>query len=133
MPKPKPTQIIRHEIVLGRVEREAVESALTAYQVKSLSDSIPWDAIARVMNDVTGLAAFLILWSMLRGWLFTPGDLSNTDPGSLLAQFQAQQEATAHTGVAPEGAVFWIARLFGLGPALEREHERRPSHIDAQN
>tara|TARA_Y100001938_G_scaffold97801_1_gene133924 strand:+ start:427 stop:837 length:411 start_codon:yes stop_codon:yes gene_type:complete len=31
MPKPKPTEVIRHEIVLGRSERDLLEGALMAY------------------------------------------------------------------------------------------------------
>ena len=31
MPKPKPTEVIRHEVVLGRSERDLLEGALMAY------------------------------------------------------------------------------------------------------
>ena len=31
MPKPKPDQIVRHEIVLGRADRELLDTAVTAY------------------------------------------------------------------------------------------------------
>lgn len=37
MPKPKPDQVIRHEIVLGRSERELISDGLLAYQVNRIS------------------------------------------------------------------------------------------------
>ena len=37
MPKPKPDQVIRHEIVLGSVERNVLRDAQTAYSVNRLA------------------------------------------------------------------------------------------------
>ena len=37
MPKPKPDQVIRHEIVLGRSERELISDGLMAYQINRIS------------------------------------------------------------------------------------------------
>ena len=40
MPKPKPTEIIRHEIVLGRSEKEMIDSALSAYKFNKVADPV---------------------------------------------------------------------------------------------
>lgn len=40
MPKPKPNEIIRHEIVLGRAEREIVRDLKTAYFVNRITSPI---------------------------------------------------------------------------------------------
>ena len=37
MPKPKPDQVVRHEIVLGRSERELISDGLLAYQINRIS------------------------------------------------------------------------------------------------
>ena len=37
LPKPKPDQVVRHEIVLGRSERELISDGLLAYQVNRIS------------------------------------------------------------------------------------------------
>ena len=37
MPKPKPDQVVRHEIVLGRSERELISDGLLAYQINRVS------------------------------------------------------------------------------------------------
>ena len=37
MPKPKPDNIVRHEIVLGRSERQLIEDGLLAYQINRIS------------------------------------------------------------------------------------------------
>lgn len=37
MPKPKPDNIVRHEIVLGRSERELISDGLMAYQINRIS------------------------------------------------------------------------------------------------
>ena len=37
MPKPKPDQVIRHEIVLGRSERELISDGIAAYQFNRIT------------------------------------------------------------------------------------------------
>ena len=56
MPKPKPDQVIRHELVLGRSEREMLREATTAYEVNQIATPI-----VNLMNDVTGMTVLLSL------------------------------------------------------------------------
>jgi len=37
MPKPKPDQVVRHEIVLGRSERELISDGIAAYQFNRIT------------------------------------------------------------------------------------------------
>tara|TARA_Y100001972_G_scaffold31703_1_gene39021 strand:+ start:150 stop:536 length:387 start_codon:yes stop_codon:yes gene_type:complete len=54
MPKPKPDQVIRHEIVLSRPLQETVDSLTATTQFKNVADPV-----VRLLNDVTGFATFL--------------------------------------------------------------------------
>ena len=56
MPKPKPDQVIRYELVLGRSEREMLREATTAYEVNKIATPI-----VNLMNDVTGMTVLLSL------------------------------------------------------------------------
>ena len=56
LPKPKPDQVIRHELVLGSVERKLLDEATTAYQVNKIATPI-----VNLMNDVTGMIVLLSL------------------------------------------------------------------------
>ena len=50
MPKPKPDQVIRHEIVLGRSERELISDGLLAYQVNRISTPL-----VALLSDVSAM------------------------------------------------------------------------------
>lgn len=54
MPKPKPDQVIRHEIVLSRPLQETVDGLTATTQFKNVADPV-----VRLLNDVTGFATFL--------------------------------------------------------------------------
>ena len=56
MPKPKPDQIVRFELVLGRSEKEMLREATTAYEVNKIATPI-----VNLMNDVTGMTVLLSL------------------------------------------------------------------------
>ena len=56
MPKPKPDQVVRHELVLGRVEREMLDTALTAYSANRVMSPV-----VSLLNDPTGLAAIMLM------------------------------------------------------------------------
>ena len=66
MPKVKPDNVVRHEIVLGRTEREMLEGAIAAYQVNRistplvalLSDASALLAIATIL-EATGIIDFI--------------------------------------------------------------------------
>lgn len=50
MPKVKPDKVIRHEIVLGRADRQLLEGAITAYQVNRIATPV-----INLLNDNTSL------------------------------------------------------------------------------
>ena len=52
MPKPKPTQVVRHEIVLGRSEKEMLEGVIGAYQFNRVSTPV-----VAAFSDVSFLIA----------------------------------------------------------------------------
>ena len=78
MPKPKPDQVIRHEIVLGRSERELIRDAQTMYAIKNVSN-----IGVEILKDATALAAFWVLFSRFfpgLKFVFSPG----ADSGEIL-------------------------------------------------
>ena len=60
MPQPKPDQVIRHEIVLGRSEREMIDGWIGSMQFKNIATPA-----VNLMNDVTGTLTFLSLIAAL--------------------------------------------------------------------
>ena len=56
MPKPKPDQVVRHEIVLGRSERELVDTAVTAYTVNRVLTPL-----TTMLGSTAGLSLVLTL------------------------------------------------------------------------
>ena len=64
MPKPKPDQVIRHEIVLGRSERDLIEGALMAYQFNRVATPT-----VALLSDVSAMALIL---SAIAGYLAFP-------------------------------------------------------------
>lgn len=56
MPRPKPDQIIRHQIVFGEADRKLLEGFKDAHVFTSLSETF-----VKLINDVTGTATFLTL------------------------------------------------------------------------
>lgn len=60
MPKPKPDQVIRHEIVLSRPLQDSVDGLVGSQQFKNFADPS-----VRLLNDVTGFATFLGIVSAL--------------------------------------------------------------------
>jgi len=60
MPKPKPDQVIRHEIVLSRPLQDTVDGLTATTQFKNVADPV-----VALLNDVTGFATFLGLLASL--------------------------------------------------------------------
>ena len=56
MPKPKPDQVVRHEIVLGRSEKEMLDSLVSSMSFRNVATPA-----VDLMNDVTGTVTFLSL------------------------------------------------------------------------
>tara|TARA_B100000530_G_scaffold222466_1_gene143111 strand:- start:3245 stop:3628 length:384 start_codon:yes stop_codon:yes gene_type:complete len=60
MPKPKPDQVIRHEIALSRPMQEAVDQYVIAHSFESISTPM-----VDLMKDVSGMAVFLSIVAAL--------------------------------------------------------------------
>ena len=92
MPKPKPNQIIRHEIVLGRSERELIESGLTAYSINKIS--IP---LVALLSDVSAMTLIFSAVAGILGWKYVaaPG---LAEAGELYNDFINQYDAWKAAG-----------------------------------
>mgnify|MGYP006129285089 CR=1 FL=1 len=93
MPKPKPDQVIRHEIVFGRSERELIEGALVAYQVNKIATP----AVA-LLSDVSAMGfVFGIIGGVLGiKYVIAPG---LTDVGEIYQDFKNQYDAAKEAGL----------------------------------
>ena len=62
MPKVPPNEIIRHEVVLGKAERQILRNSLEAYQFNRIAEPI-----VRGLSDVTFVATIAALLALLLG------------------------------------------------------------------
>ena len=106
MPKPKPDQVIRHEIVLGRSERELVEGALVAYQVNRIATPT-----VALLSDVSAMSIVLTALGTYLGFKYSIGSLAIDTTQDLINDFQNQYEAYKQT---PE---YQAAQTIGIGAA----------------
>jgi len=84
MPKVKPDNVVRHELVLGRSERELLDTFATAYTVNRIA--MP---ITGLLASTTGLLLVsTLLLSQLEKYL--PPDWRDRDDNSLLDWFETQ-------------------------------------------
>jgi|TARA_R110002072_G_C7713906_1_gene514265 hypothetical protein len=93
MPKPKPDQVIRHEIVFGRSERELIEGALVAYQVNKIATPL----VALISDK----SAMTLIFSIIGGYfgikyVVSPG---LTEVGEIYDDFRNQLDAAREAGV----------------------------------
>lgn len=106
MPKPKPDQVIRHEIVLGRSERELIEGALVAYQVNRIATPT-----VALLSDVSAMSIVLTALGTYLGFKYSIGSLAIDTTQDLINDFQNQYEAYKQT---PE---YQTAQTIGVGAA----------------
>ncbi len=110
MPKPKPDKVIRHEIVLGRSERDMLEPFFTALMARNVSKA--W---FNVTSDMTTVVVSVIAYEYL----------TNKDTGIL--------EAAAAAGGGLAGYVWswmadgWIAHK--TSPAYYEAYEERAHSV----
>jgi hypothetical protein len=110
MPKPKPDNIIRHEIVLGRSERELVDTLTTAYTVNRVASPV-----VELMSSKTGLLLVLgLLLSQLEKYL--PPDWYDMTNSGIMDWFESQNIILGTLGFGLGGV---IGGLLGIpfGPA----------------
>jgi hypothetical protein len=97
MPKPKPDKVIRHEIVLGRSERDMLEGWFSSMTFNNVATPT-----VDLLNDVTGMATFLSLLSVagLTGVGFTFLVSPEMEMSDLIDSFVSQREqAKAEAGL----------------------------------
>ena len=93
MPKPKPDQVIRHEIVLGRSERELIEGALVAYQVNKVATPL----VALISDGTAMTFIFSIIGSYFGiKYVASPG---LTEISEIYDDFRNQLDAAKAAGV----------------------------------
>ena len=106
MPKPKPDQVIRHEIVFGRSELELIEGALVAYQVNRIATPT-----VALLSDVSAMSIVLTALGTYLGFKYSIGSLAIDTVQELINDFQNQYEAYKLT---PE---YQAAQTIGVGAA----------------
>ncbi len=119
MPKPKPDKVIRHEIVLGRSERDMLEGWFSSMTFNNVATPA-----VNLMNDVTGMVTFLSLLGALgiTGVTFTFLVSEELSVQGVLDSFMTQrQQAITATGVSAVpgiGGVLGriVAEMAGLTP-----------------
>lgn len=118
MPKPKPDKVIRHEIILGRSEKEMLDGWIGSMQFKNIATPA-----VDLMNDVTGTITFLSLIAALglTGASFTFLVSEELSVQGLIDSFVSQRDqAIAATGLgAIPGIGFGggiISEILGLFP-----------------
>ena len=100
MPKPKPDNIVRHEIVLGRSERELLDTATTAYTANRILSPL-----TEVLSSNAGL---LLVSTVLLGYLerYLPENWSDMDDNQLADWFETSNVVLGSAG-------FGIGALLG--------------------
>ena len=113
MPKPKPDQVIRHEIVLGRSERELIEGALVAYQVNRIATPT-----VALLSDVSAMSIVLTALGTYLGFKYSIGSLAIDTTQDLITDFQNQYEAYKETPEYQQAATVGEAAAYGAVSAI---------------
>jgi len=105
MPKPKPDQVIRHEIILGSVERKLLDEATTAYQVNKISTPI-----VALLSDVSAMTTIFSVIAVYFGFKYEIPQGLYGDVVDLAGDFQEQYiRARKQAALFPDKAehAFW--------------------------
>ena len=108
MPKPKPDQVIRHEIVLGRSERDLLDSALMAYGFNRVATPT-----VALLSDVSAMSIVLTALGTYLGFKYYVGSLAINTTQDLINDFQAQYEAYKLTPEYQQAAAVGEAAAYG--------------------
>ena len=84
MPKPKPDQIVRHEIVLGRADRELLDTAVTAYTANRVLTPI-----TDMLSSTPGLLLLAGI-ALSYGEKYLPENWSDMDDTQLADWFETE-------------------------------------------
>jgi len=100
MPKPKPTEIIRHEIVLGRREFELFETLSSATAVNRIAEPI-----VEILKDGTALLAVAGILEAAGVTDFIPDDVTQSIATGAFATLDAALAAIAAATAAADAAI----------------------------
>ena len=83
MPKVKPDNVVRHEIVLGRADRELLEGAIAAYQINKISTPL-----VALLSDVSALLALATILEAAGIIDFIPNSIRQGIEDGLYSSYQ---------------------------------------------
>ena len=106
MPKPKPDNVVRHEIVFGRSERDLLEGALIAYQVNRISTPL-----VALLSDVSAMTIVFTALGTYLGFKFEVFQGGYADMTSLVNDFINQYEAFKESSTLDQAATIASAGL----------------------
>ena len=92
MPKPKPDQVIRHETVFGRSERELISDGLLAYQVNRISTPL-----VALLSDASAMGLILGGLATYYGFKFDVGTRTYDNALELYNDWKIQYDAWKET------------------------------------
>ena len=92
MPKPKPDQVVRHEIVLGRSERELISDGLLAYQINRISTPL-----VALLSDASAMGLILGGIATYYGFKFDIGTRTYESGLELYNDWKVQYDAWKET------------------------------------
>jgi len=122
MPKPKPDKVIRHEIVLGRSERDMLEGWFSSMTFNNVATPA-----VNLMNDVTGMITFMSLLATLgfTGVAFTFLASDDLSVEGVVDSFMTQREQaiTAKGLSAVPGIGGLVGKIFANELGLFPENE----------
>lgn len=124
MPKPKPDNIVRHEIVLGRSERQLIEDGLLAYQINRISTPL-----VALLSDVSAMGLIFAGLGTYYGFKFdiipnaaqSTADLFN----DFYLQYQAYKEDLGEIRDDPLGAL-----IGAIGSLIPRPDYSQYTDVD---
>lgn len=117
MPKPKPDQVVRHEIVLGRSERDLLEGALVAYQINRISTPL-----VALLSDVSAMTIVFTALGTYLGFKFEVFQGGYADMTSLVNDFINQYEAFKESNTVDQAATVvgaGLGAIPGAGVGLQ--------------
>ena len=92
MPKPKPDQVVRHEIVLGRSERELISDGLMAYQINKISTPL-----VALLSDASAMGLIFAGIATYYGFKFEIPQQGYESALELFNDFKTQYDAHKET------------------------------------
>tara|TARA_R110002020_G_scaffold257740_2_gene471400 strand:- start:19 stop:408 length:390 start_codon:yes stop_codon:yes gene_type:complete len=113
MPKPKPDQVIRHEIVLGRSERDLLDSALMAYGFNRVATPT-----VALLSDVSAMSIVLTALGTYLGFKYSVGSLAIDTTQDLINDFQNQYDAYKQTPEYQQAAGVAQAAAYGAASGV---------------